>query len=85
MGDGLDRRTVDLDHHDIDLVYSQEKLVEATFGEVVNQVTHPMMPDDLVYRYSEDMLRTVMSTMIFCRKSLSTSCIRLACHLISCT
>ena len=39
VGDGLDGRTVDLDRHDINIRYSQEELIEHTFGEVINQHT----------------------------------------------
>ena len=39
VGDGVDGRVVDLNHHNIDLRYSQEELIHATFGEVINEIT----------------------------------------------
>jgi hypothetical protein len=39
VGNGVDGRVVDLDHHNIDLRYSQEDLIRATFGTVINHVT----------------------------------------------
>ena len=39
VGDGLDGNTVDLDHHGINIKYSQEELIEQTFGETINRHT----------------------------------------------
>ena len=39
VGDGLDGVTVDLDHHGIHLQYSQEELIDATFGTEINALT----------------------------------------------
>jgi hypothetical protein len=41
VGDGLNGKHVDLDHHGIDMRYSQEDLIDATFGTVINAHTHP--------------------------------------------
>jgi hypothetical protein len=39
IGDGLDGVTVDLDHHGIGLTYSQEELIDETFGTDINALT----------------------------------------------
>ena len=39
IGDGLDGVTVDLDHHGIGLTYSQEELIDDTFGTEINELT----------------------------------------------
>ena len=39
IGDGLDGATVDLDHHGIGLTYSQEELIDDTFGTEINELT----------------------------------------------
>ena len=39
VGDGLDGGRVDLDHHDISLQYSQEELIDATFGTQITEIT----------------------------------------------
>jgi hypothetical protein len=39
VGDGKNGTKVDLDHHDIQLTYSQQQLIEETFGTVINQHT----------------------------------------------
>jgi hypothetical protein len=39
MGYGVDGHRVNLDHHNIDLKYSQEEIIETTFGQVINQHT----------------------------------------------
>ena len=39
VGDGLDGAIVDLDHHGIRLAYSQEELIDDTFGTEINALT----------------------------------------------
>jgi hypothetical protein len=39
VGNGTDGSSVDLNHHNIDLIYTQQELIDKTFGTVINGVT----------------------------------------------
>ena len=39
VGDGVDSNIVDLNHHNINIVHSQDHLIDTTFGTVINDIT----------------------------------------------
>ena len=39
VGDGVDGSIVDLNHHNINIIHTQNELIDATFGPVINDVT----------------------------------------------
>ena len=39
VGDGIEGNTVDLNHHNINIVHSQNDLIDATFGTIINNLS----------------------------------------------